>query len=361
MSDERYNNDASQQDAGPLTGDALGAFDTPLPDEDPAGAYGFATIPPDEPLETPRLSEDGWPILFDDSPATDAANDLNEGDAFSSWDSFQTSDAVEMPSQSEASFDQVAPLPVGDASAQKKSETEDPSNETTRSKRRKRGKKAKAARAEAQAATNDQAANESRGKRKKSNNQDRANEQVEHDLPEMPTPEEYAAQIAAAASSEAASIPTGKTTGSNYDFLWESDDTRTAAKGDAGTTTVVESDTDYLLLPHPDVFNAYPPEVQRKIMEWADRDVRARRDDESLRQDALIRAQAARERTMMAVPVAIILLCIICAAITGLFTRSAVFVVAFLIVAVAVILAIYFTRKNDLYAQSEPTDEDVEE
>lgn len=91
--------------------------------------------------------------------------------------------------------------------------------------------------------------------------------------------------------------------GSNYDFLWEATDTKRSAKGQAGTTTVVESDTDYLLLPHPDVFNAYPPEVQRKIMEWADRDVRARRDDESLRQDALIRAQAARERTIMAVPV----------------------------------------------------------
>ena len=56
----------------------------------------------------------------------------------------------------------------------------------------------------------------------------------------------------------------------NYDFLWEATDTKRSAKGQAGTTTVVESDTDYLLLPHPDVFNAYPPEVQRKIMEWAD-------------------------------------------------------------------------------------------
>lgn len=137
--------------------------------------------------------------------------------------------------------------------------------------------------------------------------------------------------------------------GSNYDFLWEATDTKRSAKGQAGTTTVVESDTDYLLLPHPDVFNAYPPEVQRKIMEWADRDVRARRDDESLRQDALIRAQASRERMVMAVPVAIIILCIVCATITGMFTKSAVFAVAFLVVAIAVIMALYFTRKNDLY------------
>ena len=146
--------------------------------------------------------------------------------------------------------------------------------------------------------------------------------------------------------------------GSNYDFLWEATDTKRSAKGQAGTTTVVESDTDYLLLPHPDVFNAYPPEVQRKIMEWADRDVRARRDDESLRQDALIRAQAARERTIMAVPVAIIVLCIVCATITGMFTKSAVFAVAFLVVAIAVIMALYFTRKNDLYVQSDPYEDE---
>lgn len=148
--------------------------------------------------------------------------------------------------------------------------------------------------------------------------------------------------------------------GSNYDFLWEATDTKRSAKGQVGTTTVVESDTDYLLLPHPDVFNAYPPEVQRKIMEWADRDVRARRDDESLRQDALIRAQAARERTIMAVPVAIVILCIVCATITGMYTKSAVFAVAFLVVAIAVIMALYFTRKNDLYVQSDPYEDEEE-
>ena len=67
---------------------------------------------------------------------------------------------------------------------------------------------------------------------------------------------------------------------------------------------------------------------------------------ESLRQDALIRAQAPRERMVMAVPVAIIILCIVCATITGMFTKSAVFAVAFLVVAIAVIMALYFTRKE---------------
>lgn len=157
-----------------------------------------------------------------------------------------------------------------------------------------------------------------------------------HGFPAVPADEPRSNDRAR--SDRGASVKKDET--ANYDFLWESTETKRSAKGEAGTTTVVESDTDYLLLPHPDVFNAYPPEVQRKITEWADRDVRARRDDESLRQDALIRAQAARERMIMAVPVAIIILCIVCAAVTGLYTKSAVFAVAFLVVAAAVILAL---------------------
>lgn len=97
-------------------------------------------------------------------------------------------------------------------------------------------------------------------------------------------------------------------------------------------------------LPHPDVFNSYPPEVQRKIMEWTDRDIRARRDDESRRQDAVLRANIAREKTKTAVPVAIIILSIVCAAITGLYTRNAIFVIAFLAVAVVVIVGVFVSR-----------------
>lgn len=165
---------------------------------------------------------------------------------------------------------------------------------------------------------------------------------------------------ASSTSNAKGSANTMKDDANNYDFLWEDDKQRRSAKGDAGTTTVVESDTDYLLLPHPDIFNSYPPEVQRKIMEWADRDVRARRDDESLRQDALVRARASRERTAVTVPVAIIILCIVCAAITGIVTRSALFVIAFLAIALAIILSVYFTKKNDIFAYSEEYEEDDE-
>lgn len=97
-------------------------------------------------------------------------------------------------------------------------------------------------------------------------------------------------------------------------------------------------------LPHPDVFNSYPPEVQRKIMEWTDRDIRARRDDESRRQDAILRANIARSKTKMAYPAAIVILSIVCAAITGLYTKSALFVIAFLAVAVVVIIVGFVSR-----------------
>lgn len=35
----------------------------------------------------------------------------------------------------------------------------------------------------------------------------------------------------------------------------------------------IEFEDGCVSLPHPDVFNSYPPEVQRKIMEWTDRDI----------------------------------------------------------------------------------------
>lgn len=335
MSDEPNYNDADLQDAAPLTGDAHGVFDPSPNDYEAPSTHGFATIPPDEPLEAPRMSEDGWPILFDDAPAgnyqaqSDDASAKAFAEAVEEWSAFQASDATAMPNEAPAQDPFVAAAAPEQPAPSK----------------RKRRRKKKAARAEA-------AAKEQANADAQVNNADASSAPLSGAFTDQNSA--YAAPSFDVSAAQSSTAP-------NYDFLWESDEATRKAKGDAGTTTVVESDTDYLLLPHPDVFNAYPPEVQRKIMEWADRDVRARRDDESLRQDALIRAQAARERTMMAVPVAIIILCIVCATITGLFTRSAAFVVAFLVVAVAIILALYFTRKNDLYAHSDMEDEEESE
>lgn len=95
----------------------------------------------------------------------------------------------------------------------------------------------------------------------------------------------------------------------------------------------------YGQLPRPEVFAAYPTEVQRKILEWTDRDVRARRDDESQRQDMILRARFERERWRIVIPVLIIVLGMLCAAIVGVMTKRALITVAFLVIPVVVIIA----------------------
>ena len=97
------------------------------------------------------------------------------------------------------------------------------------------------------------------------------------------------------------------------------------------------------LLPLPEVFNAYPPEVQRKLMEWADRDVKARRDDESHRQDELIRATVERDRRHQAVPTLTVILAIICATATGIATGNVVLPVAFVVLALAVVIGTFIS------------------
>lgn len=101
----------------------------------------------------------------------------------------------------------------------------------------------------------------------------------------------------------------------------------------------------YGKLPRPDIFAAYPAEVQRKILEWTDRDVRARRDDESRRQDMVLRERLDRDRWRILIPVLIIVLGMLCAAIVGVMTKRALITIAFLVIPVAVIIA-YIVRAS---------------
>ena len=94
---------------------------------------------------------------------------------------------------------------------------------------------------------------------------------------------------------------------------------------------VLDEDSEYGKLPHPDVFNAYPPEIQRKIMEWVDRDVKARRDDESRRQDELMRAEVESNRRKQMFPTIITVLALVCAAVTGVVTQNPLFPLVFLL------------------------------
>lgn len=100
-------------------------------------------------------------------------------------------------------------------------------------------------------------------------------------------------------------------------------------------------------LPQPEIFNSYPPEVQRKIMEWTDRDLKARRDDESRRQDAVLRANIARDRNKTTIPVVITVLLIVCALISGMYTKKPIFSIAFLIVALVVIIALVVMKSQN--------------
>ena len=109
------------------------------------------------------------------------------------------------------------------------------------------------------------------------------------------------------------------------------------AIGEGADGIEIEFAEDYSVLPAPEVFNAYPPEVQRKIMEWRDRDVRARRDDESRRRDELMRAKVEQERRSQVLPVIVIVFAIICGTVSGIATGNPLFPIAFLIVPLAVI------------------------
>jgi len=101
----------------------------------------------------------------------------------------------------------------------------------------------------------------------------------------------------------------------------------------------LDEDSEYGKIPQPEVFNAYPPEVQRKIMEWTDRDIKARRDDESRRRDEIMRAQIDNKRRRQMFPAIITVLAMICAAVTGVVTANPLFPLVFMLVPLAVIAA----------------------
>ena len=107
--------------------------------------------------------------------------------------------------------------------------------------------------------------------------------------------------------------------------------------------TFLGTDTEYASLPLPEVFNEYPPEVQRKIMEWTDRDVKARRDDESRRQDEYMRAKVAHDRMKQNIPAMIIVLALLCGAVTSVITGNPLFALVFMIVPIVVVVAYIVT------------------
>lgn len=177
-------------------------------------------------------------------------------------------------------------------------------------------------------------------------NSKRKNDRVKpDDLPDFVFDVDDPSESDASSFAQGPVVGVDRTLGNYSDlFRHEAEDDTLDDCDDALTSEPFEFEDGCVSLPHPDVFNSYPPEVQRKIMEWTDRDIRARRDDESRRQDAILRANIARDKTRMAVPVVIIIMSILCAAITGLYTKNALFVIAFLVVALVVIIALFVSR-----------------
>lgn len=117
---------------------------------------------------------------------------------------------------------------------------------------------------------------------------------------------------------------------------------------------LIDVEGEFASLPHPDVFNAYPTEVQRKIMEWTDRDVKARRDDESRRQDELMRAKVERDRRKQSIPAIIAALAIVCGAVTGIVTRDPMFSAVFVAIALAVVIGRIATEYRPPNKDSRP-------
>lgn len=125
-----------------------------------------------------------------------------------------------------------------------------------------------------------------------------------------------------------------------HDMFGQPDDADDLEDEDAYDYQLFSDEEHYGQLPRPDIFAAYPPEVQRKILEWTDRDIRARRDDESQRQDMILRARFERDRWRIAIPVLIVVLGVLCSAFMGVITKDPVITIAFLIIPLTVVIAV---------------------
>ena len=95
-------------------------------------------------------------------------------------------------------------------------------------------------------------------------------------------------------------------------------------------------------LPTPGSLSKYEPDVQDKIIEWADRKVTAMCDDESRRQDKLVDAEIRQGRNGQIASTVIMLSALVLAAVVGIVTGDAVMSGAFLILPFATIIGNLF-------------------
>lgn len=105
-------------------------------------------------------------------------------------------------------------------------------------------------------------------------------------------------------------------------------------------------------MPTPGSLKQYDQDVQKKIVEWADRKVTAIYDDESKRQDRLVEAEIKQGRNGQIASTAIMLVALVLAAAVGIITNNAVMSGAFLVLPFATIISNLFrpvrsSKKNE--------------
>lgn len=186
---------------------------------------------------------------------------------------------------------------------------------------------------------------EQAGNQSSKSNSKRKNDRVKpDDLPDFVFDVDDPSESDASSFAQGPVVGVDRTLGNYSDlFRHEGEDDTLDDCDDALTSEPFEFEDGCVSLPHPDVFNRYPPRFAQDygvdVVTFApavmtNRAVRTR----------FLRANIARDKTRMAVPVVIIIMSILCAAITGLYTKNALFVIAFLIVALVVIIALFVSR-----------------
>lgn len=95
-------------------------------------------------------------------------------------------------------------------------------------------------------------------------------------------------------------------------------------------------------LPTPGSLGQYKDDVQDKIVEWADRKVKALYDDESERQDRLVDAEIRQGMVGQIASAAIMIIALVLAAVVGMVTGNAVMSGAFLVLPFATIIGNLF-------------------
>lgn len=115
------------------------------------------------------------------------------------------------------------------------------------------------------------------------------------------------------------------------------------------------------MLPPPKSFNAYSPDAQRMILDWADRQTRAVFNDESKRQDRLVEAEIRQGVVGQGLSAFVILASIAASVVVGIMTGNATMSGAFLVLPFTTIIGQLFRPVLSGRGKQAKQDEDAEQ